>query len=275
MVVSLRFSRAFLLVGATVGLVILSGAIFALAFLALVLSGWNDQAPAWQIRLDRRLALWALLLNGANIALLIALTLLILNPMRMFYWVEQAMLRVNVMLIILANVAIITIIYIVIYTIQALPLSDAFNVWLRLLPLTSIASSASVIFAIIATQQLHIPSQYNEKWTVCLIIMTHVTVAIFSIVTVLSFAILAETNGIMPIMWTSISMAIFIIICLSWRQKKFLFTLAGTFTSAFTFSGACFYALFFYSGMTWYPMALTAAPLLLFLVILLRRKVRL
>ena len=275
MAMSLHLSRSLLLVGVSIGLVVLSGAIFALAFLMLVLSGWDDWTPAWQIRLDLRLALWALFLSGVNIVILIALSLLILNPMEIFHWVEQAVLRVNVLLIILANVAIITVIAIIVCSIRLLPFFDAFSVWLWFLPLTSIVLSASAVFAIISAQQLQISLQYDTKPMIFLSAVTHIIIIVFSILLILSFPVLAETSGTMIIIWASISAAMFIIVCLNWRQTSFLLTATGAFTSAFTFSGAGFYGLFSRSGMhysiDWPPIALTAIPLLLFLAILLRR----
>ena len=284
MAASMPFGKAYLLVGTALGLAVLSGALFALALLSLVLSGWDDQAPAWQIRLDLRFALWALFLNGANIALLLALASLILNPMRMFYWPEPALHRVNVLLIALANVSIMTITGMLIYIALSSHSPNTFSVWLWHLPLTGIALSASAALATISAQQLRIPAHHAANLMLYLIAITHIVVALFSVAIILSIAELAAAvasspsygnNGTVPIIWASLVAALFITLCLNCSKIPLLLTLAGAATSAFAFSGACFYAPLFHSGTqhtgTWYPVALTAIPLLLFLTILLRR----
>ena len=284
MAASFRFGKAYLLVGTAFGLAVLSGALFALALLSLVLSGWDDQAPAWQIRSDQRFALWALFLNGANIALLLALTLPILNPMRIFYWPEPALRRVNVLLIALANVSIMTITGMLIYVALPSHSPNAFSVWLWHLPLTGIALSASAALAAISAQQLRIPAHHAANLMLHLITITHIVVALFSVVIILSIAELAaaaasnpsyDNNGTVPIIWASLVAALFITLCLHCSKIPLLLTLAGTATSAFAFSSACFYAPLFHPGTqhtgTWYPVPLTAIPLLLFLTILLRR----
>ena len=284
MTASMPFGKASLIIGAALGLAVLSGALFALALLSLVLSGWDDQAPASQIRMDQRFALWASFLNGTNIALLLALALPILNPMRMFYWPEPALRRVNALLIILANVSIMTITGMLVYVALSSHSPNTFSVWLWHLPLTGIALSASAALATISARQLQIPAHHAANLMLYLIAITHIVVALFSVVIILSIAELAAAaasspsygnNGTAPIIWSSLVAALFITLCLNCSKIPLLLTLAGAATSAFAFSGACFYAPLFYSGTqhtgTWYPVPLTAIPLLLFLTILLRR----
>ena len=85
-------------------------------------------------------------------------------------------------------------------------------------------------------------------------------------------------EGSIVLIWLGLSAGLAVLGVLSWRQGRAVFTLAGAAMAAVAFVGAWFYAPLFYGGglpyASWHPVWVCAVPLLLFLAVLLRGRLR-
>lgn len=158
-------------------------------------------------------------------------------------------------------------------------------IWLFMFAVTSIllcASSAftAAIFPHIAEANRWLPFSFyfvHINATAHVVIMLIAIATVIEIINGLKFS--DDIAILIPTIWVKLTAIAAVLVLLNWHKPRAIFTLLVAVILAIIFGGACFYASPFYAGGqysgTSYPVVLTAVPLLVFLVILLRRKVRL
>ena len=273
----MHLTKGFVLWAAMIGLMAASVAT-ALASMALwvISSLWE---PAG---IDKWAVLGLVFLNGGNV-LLVATTAFaasdrtILNSVDSFWPQVPSYTALGVGLIINS--------LFVCAIILDPALLDRQWIWLFMFVVTIILLCASSAFT--AAISPHIAEA--NRWLPFSFYFVHINATAHVVIALIAIATVIEIiNGLqfsddiamlIPTIWVELTAIAAVLVLLNWHKPRAIFTLLVAVILAIIFGGACFYASPFYAGGqysgTWYPVVLTAIPLLLFLLILLRRKVRL
>ena len=154
-------------------------------------------------------------------------------------------------------------------------------IYLFLLAVTNLLLCANAAFT--AAISPHITDA--NRWLPIAFYFVHINAIAHVVIAIISIRMIIEiTNGsrisgdvavLIPTIWIELTAISSVLALLNWQQPRAVFTMLAAVVLAIVFGVACFYASPFYAGGpysgTWYPVALTAIPLLLFLAILLRR----
>ena len=239
---------------------------------------WGDERGyvPWQAYLIES---WLLFLSGAKFFLTPAVAITARNPMQILNF-AGAFWPAGTTLVLLGGS------HIVIAVAVALsgPIGDTtldWGLYLLFLNLINILAAFSAALAAIVTQM----SGGNRR-AVYTLGFLYVAVAAHTVVVVVFLGTIAAAMSEayryrgeeMVLTWLGLSGGLTVLGVLSWRQGRAVFTLAGAAMAAVAFAGAWFYAPPFYGGglpyASWHPVWMCAVPLLLFLAVLRRGRVR-
>ena len=254
---------------------VIMAATVLLAFGVLIAWGFST----WYIERDLsdETAAWLFFLNVANFFMIPIVAIAARNPMKILnfaggFWAAGlafALLGVGHLTIIMAVVGVL------LYdpVADGTGIGDTMMRWLPLLNLTNVLLAFTAGIAAIIT-----PLWGGNRWAVYALGLLYATVAAHTVMLVLFFGAIADGQWGIIFIWLGLSGGLTVLGVLSWRQGRAVFTLAGAAMAAVAFVGAWFYAPLFYGGglpyASWHPVWVCAVPVLLFLAVLRRGRIR-
>ncbi len=248
-------------------------------FAQLALIFWWFPSYSGREELANWTAAWGFFLSVANFFMILAVAIAARNPMKILnfaggFWAAGLAFS-------LLGVGHLTIIAIVAVVIVSESMGDTMLPALTFSGLTNTFLASGAVFAAIVT-----PLWGGNRRAVYALGFLYGAVAAHTAVVVLFLGAILERmgeaygygEGSIVLIWLGLSAGVVVLGVLSWRQGRAVFTLAGAATAAVAFVGAWFYAPPFYGGglpyASWHPVWVCAVPVLLFLAVLRRGRMR-